>query len=251
MAFIKRFIQRGIAKRRLSSEEEIDRVKAVLTFADVGTERSLEQLIEGLEDPSWNVRNACAMAIAQIYEKEPNNELITTLHNELENASLAKKLAIIETLGKIGNDNSLPILKEYLQKSRADLQYAIIIALSNWANLDLLPSLISVGDSKDYLTRRAALMSSYEIIADALPNSTLQDFLPYFKWIVQIYVETGYLGPLILRFFDLDKTDLDTSIFPVPLNEYEFVLINELLDESDFNPKRYELFHEMAYPIMF
>ena len=251
MAFIKRVFQRGIAQRRLSSEKEIDRVKAALTLRDVGGQQSIERLILGIEDPSWNVRNACSLAIANIYQKKPNDELVKLLHQEVKEASLAKKLAIIEVLGKIGHDSSLKILLDILKKSKEDLQYAVIIALSSWANIDLLPALIEAGNTKDYLTRRASLMTSYNIIADAIENTTIPELMTYFHWIVQIYVETGYLGPLLLRFLEVSKEEINTKIFPVALNEYEFTYLNELLDETDFDPKKYEVLHELAYPLLF
>ncbi|HUU79508.1 MAG TPA: HEAT repeat domain-containing protein [candidate division Zixibacteria bacterium] len=251
MAFIKRAFQRGIAKRKLSSEKELDRVNAALTLRDVGGQQSLEKLILGLEDPSWNVRNACSLAISTIYGKKPNRELVTLLHKEIEEASLAKKLALVEVLGRIGHNDSLKKLLDLLKKSKEDLQYAVIIALASWANLDLLPALIDAGNTKDYLTRRAALMTSYNIIVDALENTTLNELMLYFHWIVQIYVETGYLGPLILRFLGVQKEDINQKIFPVALNEYEFTFLNELLDEVDFDPKKYEILHELAYPLLF
>ena len=251
MAFIKRVFQRGIAKRRLTSEKEIDRVRGALTLQEVGGQESFDKLVIGLEDPSWNVRNACSLALAKVYDKKPSEALVKLLHEELKSDSLAKRLAIIEVLGKIGHEKSLPLLLKILKESKADLQYAIIIALSSWANLDLLPALIAVGKVKDYLTRRAALMTSYNIIADALETSTMKDLMKYFHWIVQIYVETGYLGPLLLNFFNIQKEDIDKKIFPVALNEYEFTYLNELLDEADFDPKKYDILHELAYPLLF
>lgn len=251
MAFIRRAFQRGIARKRLSSEKEIDRVTGALKLLDVGGHESIENLIIGIEDPSWNVRNACSLALVRIYKRKPSIDLVNLLHEEIKDISLAKRLAIIESVGKIGHNSSLPILLEILKKSKADLQYAIIIALSSWANIDLLPSLIEVGNSKDSLTRRAALMTSYNIIADALDNTTLNELMKYFHWIVQIYVETGYLGPLLLSFFNVTKEQIDKEIFPVALNEYEFNYLNELLDEADFDPKKYEILHELAYPLLF
>jgi len=251
LAFIRRVFQRGIARRKLGSEKEIDRVKGALTLLDVGGKESLENLIYGLEDPSWNVRNACAMAIAQVYEKKPNAQIVTTLHKELSEASLAMKLALIEALGKIGNEVTLPILLKILKESKADLQYATIIALANWADLNLLDALIPVGKSKDYLTRRAALMTSYNIIVEALEKASIQDLLKYFHWIVQIYAETGYLGPLLLRFLEIHSEEIDKKRFPVALNEYEFNYLNELLDDADFDPKKYEILHQLAYPLLF
>ncbi len=251
MAFIKRVFQRGIAKRRLTSEKEIDRVKGALTLLEVGGQASFDKLIEGLEDPSWNVRNACSMAIARVYEKKPSTNLIKQLHIELKSDSLAKKLAVIEVIGKVGHNDSLPILLKILKESKDDLQYAIIIALSSWANLKLISTLISVGKTKDYLTRRAALMTSYNIIAEAIESSSLKELMQYFHWIVQIYVETGYLGPLLLSFFTIQKEEIDKKNFPVALNEFEYTYLNELLDEVDFDPKKYDILHELAYPLLF
>ncbi|NHJ48860.1 MAG: HEAT repeat domain-containing protein [Asgard group archaeon] len=251
MAFIRRAFQRGIARRRLSSENEIDRVKGALKLEEVGGHESIENLIIGTEDPSWNVRNACSLALVQIYERKASDDLVKLLHLELKEASLAKKLALVESIGKIGDDSSLPILLDILSKSKSDLQYASIMALSSWANIDLLSALIEVGDSKDYLTRRAALMTSYNIIIEAIDNTTIQELMKYFHWIVQIYVETGYLGPLLLSFLNVPKEDINKEIFPVALNEYEFNYINELLDEADFDPKKYEILHELAYPLLY
>ncbi|MHA1212439.1 MAG: HEAT repeat domain-containing protein, partial [Candidatus Heimdallarchaeota archaeon] len=157
MAFIRRVFQRGIAKRRLGSEKEIDRVKGAMKLVEVAGHESIETLLTGLDDSSWNVRNACSMALGKVYERKPNDEIIKQLHEELTDTSLAKRLAIIEAIGIMGHDSSLPILLDMLKKSKADLQYAIVMALSSWANIDLLSALIDVGDSKDYLTRRAAL----------------------------------------------------------------------------------------------
>ncbi len=251
MAFIRRAFQRGRARRRLLSEKEIDRVKGALTLLDVGGLESIDKLIDRLEDPSWNVRNACSMAIARVYEKKPNKDIVRQLHLELNEASLAQRLAIIEALGKIGHDDSLPVLLDIMKKSKEDLQYAIIMALSSWANIDLLPPLIEIGDTKDYLTRRAALMTSYNIIVDAIPNETISELMNFFHWIVQIYAETGYLGPLILKFLEVKTEEIDKKVFPVALNEYEFTFLNELLDEADFERKKYEILHELAYPLLF
>jgi hypothetical protein len=251
MAFIKRMIKKGFAKRNLRSESELDRVNGALTLLEYGGLDSVEKLLPGLDDESWNVRNASALAIANIYKKKPSDDIVERLHQELKEASLAPKLAIVEALGKIGHDKSLPVLLKMLEKSKADLQYAIIMALGSWANLDLLPALIAVGETRDYLTRRAALMTSYNIIADAIANTTLQELMNYFHWIVQIYVETGYLGPLLLKFMEVPKEDIDHKIFPVALNEYEFTFLNELLDEADFDPKKYDILHELAYPLLF
>ncbi len=251
MAFIRRAFQRGRARRRLLSEKEIDRVKGALTLLDVGGLESIDKLIDRLEDPSWNVRNACSMAIARVYEKKPNKDIVRQLHLELNEASLAQRLAIIEALGKIGHDDSLPVLLDIMKKSKEDLQYAIIMALSSWANIDLLPPLIEIGDTKDYLTRRAALMTSYNIIVDAIPNETISELMNFFHWIVQIYAETGYLGPLILKFLEVKTEEIDKKVFPVALNEYEFTFLNELLDEADFERKKYEILHELAYPLLY
>ncbi|MHA1220798.1 MAG: HEAT repeat domain-containing protein, partial [Candidatus Heimdallarchaeota archaeon] len=217
----------------------------------VAGHESIETLLTGLDDSSWNVRNACSMALGKVYERKPNDEIIKQLHEELTDTSLAKRLAIIEAIGIMGHDSSLPILLDMLKKSKADLQYAIVMALSSWANIDLLSALIDVGDSKDYLTRRAALMSSYNIIVEAIPNTTLKELMVYFLWIVQIYVETGYLGPLISRILAVPKEDIDMEIFPVALNEYEFTFLNELLDEEDFDRRKYEILHQLAYPLLF
>jgi hypothetical protein len=251
MAFIRRAFQRGIARRRLGSEKEIDRVKGALKLLEVGGHESIENLILGLEDPSWNVRNACSLALGQIYKRKPSSELVQLLHQEMKEANLAKRLALVEAIGKIGEDSSLPILLDILKKSKADLQYAAIIALSSWANIDLLNALIEVGDSKDYLTRRAALMTSYNIIVEAIETTTINELMKYFHWIVQIYVATGYLGPLLLRFLEVPKEEIDKKIFPVALNEFDFSYLNELLDEADFDPKKYEILHELAYPLLY
>jgi len=251
MAFIKKAFQRTVARKRLSSEKEIDRVRGALKLLEVGGKESIETLLAGLEDPSWNVRNACSMALAKIYARKPQETLIQRIHQEIVDASLAKKLALIETLGRIGHESSLPILLNILRESKEDLQYAVIMALSSYANLELLPDLINAGDTKDYLTRRAALMSSYNIIAEAIEHTTIKELMKYFHWIVQIYVETGFLGPLLIRFFEVPKEEIDQKIFPVGLNEYEFSFLNELLDEADFDPKKYEVLHELAYPLLF
>ena len=95
MAFIRRAFQRGIAKRRLISEKEIDRVKGALTLLEVGKQDSIERLIDGLDDPAWNVRNACSMAIAQVYEKKPNDQIVQMLHEELPEAALARDCVIV------------------------------------------------------------------------------------------------------------------------------------------------------------
>ena len=55
MAFIRRAFQRSIAKKRLGSEKEIDRVRGALKLLEVAGYESIETLIVGLEDNSWNV----------------------------------------------------------------------------------------------------------------------------------------------------------------------------------------------------
>ena len=94
-------------------------------------------------------------------------------------------------------------------------------------------------------------MTSYNIIVEAVENTTIEELMKFFHWIVQIYVETGYLGPLLLKFFEVTIESIDKKVFTVALNEYEFSYLNELLDEADFDPRKYEVLHELAYPLLF
>ena len=55
----------------------------------------------------------------------------------------------------------------------------------------------------------------------------------------------------MLRFLEVSKKEINKKIFPIALNEYEFTYLNELLDETDFDPKKYEILHELAYPLLF
>jgi len=100
------------------------------------------------------------VAIAQKSEDKDNRaKPVLTFLPSVENNEA--KSSLMEVLGKIGDKNALPVLKEALNSENADLQIAAIRALTNWPDAGPAGELLNVAKTSDNETQRILALRGY------------------------------------------------------------------------------------------
>jgi HEAT repeat protein len=90
-----------------------------------------------------------------------------------------QRTALLMTLGGLGNDLALPVLRRSLNDKSSDIQYAAIKALSAWPNSAAAEDLIEVARSSSDRTHRVLALRGYIDLIDASELSGEQKLEDY------------------------------------------------------------------------
>ena len=237
--------------KKINSPEKIERLKVTLYLKEKGKIADLDTLFKLLKDEDWNVRNASAQALLTLIERYPilKDQALKTLHNLIKESSLSVKLPILEVLGKLKDYKSKPYLQKLLEESDYDLLYAAVRAIGFLTDVDILASLKNVVYAKDYITRRAALLSVIRIVNAIEPENRVKVLASHIHLLMEVYLELNELGDIICEILDYG----DPQDFPEMkgYNEYEIVKLEELLERKDYSVEMYRNFSKLIYPQYF
>lgn len=237
--------------RKQNSDDALDRLHVALFLEKYGTAKDLELLHKYIEDKDWNVRNATAAAIISILNKYPDakNSTLELLHKLIGTKSLATKLTTMEIMGQLKDYASKPYLQKVLEESDYDLQYAAIKAIGYLDDIDLLESLKNVVYAKDYITRKAALLTVVRLVKSVPEEGKIEKITKYVHLLIEAYIELNELGEEICNILDYG----DPSMFPEMRGycEYEIVKLEALINSKSYSPEMYRNFAKIIYPVYF
>ncbi|MBY8999410.1 MAG: HEAT repeat domain-containing protein [Candidatus Heimdallarchaeota archaeon] len=237
--------------RKLQSHEPLDRAHFALFQQIKGKTKTVGKLLPLLQDSDWNVRNAAASSIIFLASKYPEakDEVLSHLHNIVETSSLSIKLSILEIIGKLKHYDSKPYLVKILEDSGYDLQYAAIRAIGYLDDVDVLYPLKNVVYVKDYITRRAALLSVIRITNSVNEDEILAKLTPHIHLIIESYIELNKLDEVMLKILDYG----DEEAFPdmKGYSESEIVKLESLIETKDYSVEMYQNFAKLIYPTYF
>ncbi|MCG3216423.1 MAG: HEAT repeat domain-containing protein [Candidatus Heimdallarchaeota archaeon] len=245
------FFRGLIIGSKKKSEDPLDRAYFSIFLERKGKAKDITKLYPLLEDSDWNVRNAAASAIINLTVKfaEVKEKTLELLHNILEKESLAIKLSILEVLGQLKDYTSKPYLVKILEESDYDLQYAAIRAIGYLDDADVLYPLNNVVYAKDYITRRAAILSVIRITDSVEEEKVLEQLTPHTHLLIESYLELEALGDIIHKILDYG----DPESFPKMkgYNETEIVKLEGLIEQKDYSVEIYQNFAKLIFPVYF
>ncbi len=237
--------------KKAKSDDPLERAYYSIFTERTGKAKDLAKIYPLIEDPDWNVRNAAASAIINLNNRFPEikDKTLTHLHDLLEKRSLAIKLSILEVLGHLKDYASKPYLVKILEESDYDLQYAAIRAIGYLDDSDVLYPLKNVVYAKDYITRRAAILSVIRISNSINKEKELEELTPHIHIIIEAYLELKALGEQICKILDYG----DSTSFPKMkgYNESEIVKLEGLIEKKDYSAEIYQNFARLIFPLYF
>ncbi|MHA1114719.1 MAG: HEAT repeat domain-containing protein [Candidatus Heimdallarchaeaceae archaeon] len=243
--------KRWLMIKKLRSEIDLDRLKAVLFLRKKGKDKDIDNLLPLLSDKDWNVRNATALTIIKLVNLYPEKkeEILLKLHQLLEKRSLATKLSVLEILGQLRDYSSKDFIKKIIEESDYDLQYAAIRAIGYLDDVDILSSLKEVVYSKDYITRRAVIFSILRIVNSVEEEKKVELLTPHIHLLIQVYLELNELGEVIYKILDYG----DPEQFPgmKAYSEFEIIRLTSLIEQYDYRVPVYKNFAKIIYPLYF
>ncbi len=148
----------------------VEALKALRSLAGQGEIPALVDLIFVVEPEQADEvgRTLAAVARRNSSHKECTENILSKL-NQAKNDEL--RVALLMTLGGLGNDLALPVLRRGLEDESSDIRYAAIKALSAWPNMAAAEDLLKVVRSTSNLTHRVLALRGYIdlIYAASLP----------------------------------------------------------------------------------
>jgi len=237
--------------KKQKSKDPLDRAYFSLFLRKNGKANDMKKIYPLITDSDWNVRNAAAATMVELVTRFPElkKEVLNYLHELIEKDSLAIKLSILEVLGHLKDYASKPYLVKILKESDFDLQYAAIRAIGYLDDVDVLHPLKNVVYAKDYITRRAAILSVVRISNSIEEEQQTEKLTPHIHILIESYVEIDKLGDIIVKIMDFG----DHSQFPEMkgYSESEIVKLESLIEQKDYSIEMYQNFSRLIFPIYF
>lgn len=243
---------RGLSiNKKIKSNEPLDRAYYALFLQKKGKAKSIKKLQPLLEDSDWNVRNAAVSTVVYLVEKFPEikENVLNHLHKLVDESTLAVRLSILEAIGQLKDYASKPYLVKILEESGYDLQYAAIRAIGYLDDVDVLFPLENVVYARDYITRRAAILSVVRISESAKEETKIGKLTPHIHIIIESYLEIEKLGNLICSIMDFGEPDQFPGM--KGYTESAIVKLEGLIEQKDYSVELYQNFAKLIFPLYF
>ena len=110
-----------------SSKSLFERYRALFALREMGTTRSVEAMVKGLNDPSALFRHEVAYVLGQVQHSAAVPGLVEVLQRENEHEMVRHEAA--EALGSIASENGIEVLKQYLNTQSQIVKQSVYVAL--------------------------------------------------------------------------------------------------------------------------
>ena len=91
-------------------------------------------------------------------EKQASGNIVAKL-GDIQNPD--KRSALLQTLGDLGDNSALPVLRKSLSDANEDIRYAAITALSKWPDAKPMPDLLKVARTSENNVHRILALRGY------------------------------------------------------------------------------------------
>jgi hypothetical protein len=156
----------------------VEALKALRSLAGHGEIPVLVDLIFVVEPAQADEvgRTLAAVAHRNLLHKECTENILLKL-NQAEKDE--QRVALLMTLGGLGNDLALPVLRRGLEDKSSEIRYAAIKALSVWPNIAAAEDLLKVVRSTSNRTHRVLALRGYIDLVDAASLSAAEKLERY------------------------------------------------------------------------
>ncbi|MCG3217663.1 MAG: hypothetical protein KAR35_01575 [Candidatus Heimdallarchaeota archaeon] len=237
-----------IAVKRIKSDDTQTKMKGYHSLARNGSNSVYDLLFQSLSSDDWNIRTLATIAFRSIISNDESqkSEIEAALINTLETSPLATKLSIIPVLTEINTNEIITSLLNLLAISSADIQYAIINSLKPIISNEYLKGISEAAKSDDFITRRAAFRAWVTVTKIMTDEEKLSHLPAYIHVCLSAYIEIKEIKDEIL--YCLEEADNNSFPAPEDYSEEELTVINELLENKDYDPFIYQRIHKLVIP---
>ncbi len=134
------------------------------SLAVIAGPESINDIIQLLiREENSTIRNEAEITVVTVAQKseDKNNQAKPILDILPSVDNIEAKSSLLEVMGKIGNKNCLPVLKQTLTSDNADLNLAAIRALSNWPDAEPAGDLLNIAKNSIDETQRILALRGY------------------------------------------------------------------------------------------
>jgi HEAT repeat protein len=148
----------------LEDPNESIRIESWNALAELGAEKEISPMIAAwIQSKNNKEINVAEEAVVKVFKKTrvkplPTSEIVTAI-NTVDNKDL--KISLIHSLGRIGDNETLPALKDFLKSGDHEIRAATIRALSWWPSDAVLPDLRAVVTSATDETDKIIALRGY------------------------------------------------------------------------------------------
>ena len=250
MIVLRFFRSRVVGYRR--DLEQIDEIKKLQTVQKLLGKKGIEEnrlLLDVFTDDSSNVRYLAAKYLAEnlILFPEIQDFFVSELKAMLTEGSITQKLAAILVFRLLKLEDITPTLLAIVKTSSYDLQFAAIESLRLYSTPEVLEGLEVGIDVDDYVTRRAALISSYNIIRALPQDQWLTVLTPHLHLLIKIYLLYEDVKDVLT--YILDRADPNHLPDPRGYSEYQLKHIRKLLESVEYSRYIYENLWSISFPL--
>lgn len=233
---------------KLAAEAEIVRIKALKDLSRKANPKSIQALFQRFSDPSPNVRNFAARALASVCEAHPeaSENVINQAEDVARNAGLASRIAAIQLLGQLESESSVELMLEIMVESGYDLQYAAVRALHYEASPRILGALGSVVHVKDYVTRRAAVLSAKDVIERVPPAQWTEVLTEHLHLLIGIHLDISAVSDILTTV--LDNAANEALPAPRGYTEFDLVKLRRMLEQVEYSRYMYDSLWKITFP---
>jgi HEAT repeat protein len=168
-------------------------------------------------------------------------ENILSKYNRARNDK--QRVALLITLGGLGHELALPILRKGLQDNSTDIRYAAIKALSAWPNAAAAGDLLKVVQSTDNRIHRVLALRGYVDLIDASALSVAQK-LEHYQQAMQLARQDAQKKKVLSVLADLDTFEafrMAMSQLDEPSLKEEAALAACVIAQKIYTSKGYQL----------
>jgi HEAT repeat protein len=145
------------------------RTESLKALRDLAGEQEIPSLVDLIFFVEPTQADQVGKTLASVARRNSVHQQCT--ENILSKLNQAKndkqRVALITTLGGLGHELALPVLRRGLQDKSSEIRYASIKALSAWPNTDAAEDLLKVGWSTTNKTHRVLALRGYIDLIDA------------------------------------------------------------------------------------
>jgi len=155
---------KNLLMNKARSSSAADRLQAIKNLKLISSPSDLAQLLGLLleleNDPELEeMQNTVAAVSLKIAKPDARANAVKRVLNETEDVK--KRCSLLRVLGKIGDDSSLPILRDALRTGNSDVADAAVRALADWPTITPRDDLLQIARNSQNLVHQVLALRAY------------------------------------------------------------------------------------------
>ncbi len=239
-----------IARKRLSNQNNLDKISAIHVLMEVGTIQDLETLLLNLwKEPTHEIQIEMLKAIKHLTKSLNYTKATDIIKKYLSTGNLRERMLAVELCEPFPLVTRENILLEKSKESEDDLLFLLVRVLRGSKDLDFLDRIISHSFTKDLVLRRAIYTTWFEGISNLPEDQKLYYGTKNIHTLIRATYEMNDKGTLLNWVLaNADRSDLPE---PKAYPEFIFRYVISLIHRWEYDPDVNRALHQLIVPAYF